>query len=131
MASDVSLERHVDLLGLLMTVAAFLTSLLGVGMLSLGAGAGLVARAAEVDMAQAAAVTAVTYAGVGAVLLAWAAANATAGLALRRRRSWSRRLTLALSVCNLLVLPFGTALAAYAFWSLLNDQARRHFAPRP
>lgn len=123
-----SLDRHVDLLGLLMTVGAFLGSLLGVAMVSLGAGAGVLARSAEVEMRGAATVTAVTYLGVGATLLLWASANAVAGVALRRRRGWGRRMSLMLSVVNVLVLPFGTALAAYAFWVLLNDQARRLFA---
>lgn len=111
-----------------MATAAFLTALLGVAMVALGAGAGVLARSADDDVSLAASVTAMTFVGVGAVLLAWAGGNAAAGLALRRRRAWARRLTLLMGALNLLVLPVGTALAAYAFWVLLNDQARRFFA---
>lgn len=124
-----SLDRHVDLLGLFMMGVAFMTSLLGIAMVSLGAGAGVLARTADTEMSVAATVTAVTYLGVGAVLLVWAGANAAAGAGLRRRRVWGRRASLFLSFLNLLVLPVGTILAAYAFWVLLNDQARRLFDP--
>lgn len=124
-----SLDRHVDLLGLFMMGVAFMTSLLGIAMVSLGAGAGVLARTADAEMSVAATVTAVTYLGVGAVLLVWAGANAAAGAGLRRRRVWGRRASLFLSFLNLLVLPVGTILAAYAFWVLLNDQARRLFDP--
>ena len=34
---------------------------------------------------------------------------------------------LALAVPNLAVVPFGTALSVYAFWVLLNDDARAEF----
>lgn len=108
---------------------AFLTSLLGIAMVLLGAGAGVLARTADADLSVAATVTAVTYLGVGGVLLVWAGANAAAGAGLRRRRAWGRRVSLFLSFLNLLVLPVGTVLAAYAFWVLLNDQARRLFDP--
>jgi hypothetical protein len=31
---------------------------------------------------------------------------------------------------SLVVIPFGTALAVYTFWTLLNDDARRAFGGR-
>jgi hypothetical protein len=34
-------------------------------------------------------------------------------------------------VPNLVVLPFGTALAIYTFWTLVNDEARREFGRPP
>jgi hypothetical protein len=49
------------------------------------------------------------------------------GRALGRRRPAARRIALALAVPNLLAVPFGTALSLYAFWVLLNDEARRAF----
>ena len=51
------------------------------------------------------------------------------GFAMRRRRYWARLAGLALAVLNLFFLPFGTALAIYAFWVLLSDQSRRLFEP--
>ena len=38
---------------------------------------------------------------------------------------------LALAIANLLVIPFGTALGAYAFWVLLTNDAHRLFEPGP
>jgi hypothetical protein len=34
-------------------------------------------------------------------------------------------------VPNLIVVPFGTALSVYAFWVLLNDEARSEFGRPP
>jgi hypothetical protein len=39
-------------------------------------------------------------------------------------------LMLALAIGNLLVLPFGTALGAYALWVLLRHDAYRLFEPQ-
>ena len=46
---------------------------------------------------------------------------------LRTRRRTGRPAALALAIPNLLLVPFGTALSAYTFWALLNDDARREF----
>jgi len=53
------------------------------------------------------------------------------GRALARRRPAGRMWALALAVPNLLAVPFGTALSIYAFWVLLNDEARREFGRPP
>jgi hypothetical protein len=42
-------------------------------------------------------------------------------------RIWGRTFVLGLSIVNLLLLPFGTALAAYSWWVLLKDETRRLF----
>jgi hypothetical protein len=49
------------------------------------------------------------------------------GRALVSRRRPGRSAALALAVPGLVVLPFGTALAVYTFWTLLNDDARREY----
>ena len=67
---------------------------------------------------------------MGAVFaLLWGGTHAWAATLLRRRRPLGRVLTLALALVNLLVLPFGTALGAYALWILLTDEGRRLFEP--
>lgn len=53
------------------------------------------------------------------------------GRALARRRPAGRMWALALAVPDLLAVPFGTALSIYAFWVLLNDEARREFGRPP
>jgi hypothetical protein len=49
------------------------------------------------------------------------------GRALLRRLPLGRTAALALAVPGLLVVPFGTALAIYSFWTLVNDDARREY----
>lgn len=54
-----------------------------------------------------------------------------AGRALDRRSTGGRLGALILAVPNLIVVPFGTALSVYAFWVLLNDEARSEFGRPP
>ena len=63
----------------------------------------------------------------GTVLVGGGAAMVLSGRALLARSPRGRAALLALAVPNLFVLPFGTALAIYACWVLLNDDARREF----
>jgi hypothetical protein len=62
-----------------------------------------------------------------AALLAGGAANAWAGRALRRQDPAGRSAVLWLSVVNLFLLPFGTALGIYAWWVLLHAESRTAF----
>lgn len=63
----------------------------------------------------------------GIALIAGGLALVLAGRALDRRSRAGRFGALALAVPNLAVVPFGTALSVYAFWVLLNDEARKEF----
>jgi hypothetical protein len=56
-------------------------------------------------------------------------AHVGASVLLRRRHPAGRGADAGLAVVNLLVLPFGTALGAYALWILLTDAGRRLFEP--
>lgn len=77
----------------------------------------------------AAGVTATAFAVIGTVALIWGGAHVGASVLLRRRQPAGRVLTLGLALVNLLVLPFGTALGAYALWILLANDGRRLFEP--
>jgi threonine/homoserine efflux transporter RhtA len=121
---------HLDVLGRLHVMLGVLGVLAGASLLALAGGT---SRALiELDDA--------TDAGqVGVWILLWCGAVFAiggvalwlTGRALGRRRPASRRVALALAVPNLLVVPFGTALSIYAFWVLLNDEARRAFGRPP
>jgi hypothetical protein len=122
--------RHVNLLGILESLWGALAMLVGVSMLLLSAGA----VAAIVDPLGTAAdfaagVTAGVFAVIGVFSLLWGGAHAWAAALLRRRRPLGRIVSLVLALVNLLVLPFGTALGAYALWVLLTDEGRRLFEP--
>jgi hypothetical protein len=103
-------------IGLLLGAA---TLLLAVGALAIGL--------MDTGDRVAAGLTAMTFGIFAAALLAGGAANAWAGRALRRREPAGRSAVLWLTVPNLFVLPFGTALGVYALWVLLHNESRQVF----
>ena len=106
--------------------------LVGVSLLLLSAGALAILFGPDGSaVGFAAGVTATAFAVMGAVALLWGGAHVGASVLLRRRAPAGRFLTLGLAVVNLLVLPFGTALGAYALWILLTDEGRRLFEHAP
>lgn len=97
-------------------------------MLLLAAGAlALVADPHTPTVSFAAGLTAAVFASIGAFSLLWGVAHVWVATMLRRRRALGRAVMLGLAVVNLLVLPFGTALGAYALWILLTNEGRRLF----
>jgi hypothetical protein len=100
--------------------------LLGVSTLLLSLGAVAIGVSASGDRV-AAGVTAAAFAVFAAALVAGGAANAWTGGAIRRRQPNARIIVLTISVLNLFVLPFGTALAIYAYWVLLHNETRMMF----
>jgi hypothetical protein len=121
-------DRHRRLLAILVALWGGLAMLVGVSMLLLAAGAlvMLIGPDAEV-VGFAAGLTATAFAAIAVFMLLWGAAHLWAASLLHRRRPWGRVLMLGLAVANLLVLPFGTALGAYALWVLLANEGRRLF----
>jgi hypothetical protein len=83
----------------------------------------------ETAVELAAGLTAAVFALIGIFALFWGGGHLWAAVLLTRRRPLGRVLSLALAIVNLLVLPFGTALGAYALWVLLTDEGRRLFEP--
>ena len=126
------MDRHVTLLGILASLWGALALLVGASMLLLAAGA----LAETLDpvgsgVGLAAGLTAGVFALIGVFALLWGGAHVWSAMLLTRRRPLGRFLSLGLAVVNLLVLPFGTALGAYALWVLLTDEGRRLFEPAP
>jgi hypothetical protein len=121
--------RHLHLLGILATLWGALGMLVGISMLLLAIGAAAELQAPRADVAFAAGVTAGMFGVIGAFAMVWGGAHVWAAAMLRRRRPFGRILMLGLSVVDLPVLPFGTALGIYALWVLLAEQGRRHFEP--
>jgi hypothetical protein len=121
---------HLDLLGRLHALLGAFGALAGASLLILAAGTGAAMTDLEVA-GPAGAAGAWILAVCGAVLVAGGVALVLAGRALDRRRPAARLAALVLAVPNLIVVPFGTALSVYAFWVLLNDDARRAFGTAP
>lgn len=119
-------KSHLQLLGILQVIWGAIGLLLGVSMLMLALGAlaiGWSSRGEEL----AAGITAAAFVVFAVALLAGGGANAWAGAAIGQRKPAGRIATLWLAVLNLFVLPFGTALAIYAFWVLLHNESRAQF----
>ena len=52
------------------------------------------------------------------------------GIAVLKRKSWGRILTMVVSIFDLLDIPVGTALGAYSLWVLLHDDTIAIFEGR-
>lgn len=120
------MHSHLRLLGILQLTWGAIGLLLGIATLLLAVGA-LAIGLMETSERVAAGVTALTLGVFAAALILGGAANAWAGRALRRGEPAGRSAVLWLSVPNLFVLPFGTALGVYALWVLLHNEARGQF----
>jgi hypothetical protein len=123
-------DRHIDFLGVLHLLWAAFNAIIGVALACFAAAALLVAGSAPevrpgADIA--AGLTAAGFAAVGGTALVWAAVHAWCGRGLRRRDRWARAVGLVLALLNLLLFPFGTLLAVYAFWVLLQEDVRLRF----
>jgi hypothetical protein len=123
-------DRHLALLSLLASLWGALSALVGVSMLLLAAGAAAeLADPAGAGLALASGVAATMFLVFGVCALVWGAAHLWVASSLRRHRSRGRIVMIALAVCNLVLLPFGTALGAYALWVLLSGATRKLFEP--
>ena len=102
--------------------------LLGLSTLALGVGAVALMRATEPGSGQfAAGITVAAFITLAVIALLWGAAHVAVGVPLRRRRPWARMMALTLGSLDLVLLPFGTALGAYALWVLLRQQGKALF----
>lgn len=116
---------HLDAVGWLHVLAGWIGLVSGAAFILLAAGTSSVV----VDAVKQPGVSAVTWflLVAGVALLSGGGLMAATGAGLLSRRPGARRGALLLSVPNLCALPFGTALAVYTIWALLNDDARRAF----
>lgn len=121
---------HLDVLGWLYILSGAFGVLTGtsLGVLAIGTGAAL----SNAPMAAPSAPATVWLLAIAAALLAVGGALMLAvGRSVVRRSQLGRRGALLLAIPNLLVVPFGTALGIYTFWTLLNDEARLEFGRPP
>jgi hypothetical protein len=118
---------HVKLLGLLQLVWGGMGLLLGASLLLLAVGAAAIAYSVHAD-AFTATFTAMLFVVFAVALGLGGWVNTWVGRGLRRHRQTARTGALAISVVNLFVLPFGTALAIYTYWVLLHNDVRALFA---
>jgi hypothetical protein len=117
---------HFDVLGWLHVSAGVFGVLTGASLavLALGTSVALTGRSGG-------GVTGISPASfllvVGVIFVLAGVVTLAVGRALVSRTRTGRTAALALAVPSLVVVPFGTALAVYSFWTLLNDDARREY----
>jgi hypothetical protein len=120
----------VDFLGILFIVWGLLTTLVGVSTLALGVAAlALLASANRGGGGEVAAgLTAAAFTALAFIAIGWGAAHVIVGVPLRRRQPWTRLVAMMLGAADLLLVPYGTALGAYAIWLLLNEESKKLFS---
>jgi len=117
---------HVEVLGWLHVIWGAFAVLTGASLVVMGVGAGAsLVSLGSIGPAERVGVWVLVGCGVTFALAG--AAMVTVGRALHRRARRGRTAALLLAVPNLVVAPFGTALAVYTWWVLLNDDARAEF----
>ncbi len=124
------MKRHVDFLSTLYLTWGAIFTLVALAGFALAGGAAAIATASgpvRVASEMAARLTAITIGVVAIIALVWGALHLWVGRTLRQHRPSGRLMALGLAVGNMVLLPFGTALGAYACWVLLTDEGRRLF----
>jgi len=124
------MSSHVDLTGILFIAWGLLTAIVGLSTLALGVGAVALLTSGSHDGSRqlAAGLTAAVFTTLALIAILWGAAHVAVGVPLRRRRPKARLVALMLGSVDLLLLPYGTALGAYALWVLLNERGKALFA---
>jgi len=120
------MKSHVNFLGVLQLTWGTIGLVLGVSLLLLAGGAAAIARSTPGDP-WTAIMTSLLFVLFAAALGLGGWANIWVGRGLRQLRAVGRTGAFIVSVINLFVLPFGTALAIYSFWVLLHNDARALF----
>lgn len=120
------MKSHVNFLGVLQVTWGAIGLVLGASLLLLAAGAAAIVRTSPGDP-WTAILTSLLFAVFAAALALDGWANMWVGRGIRQLRPAGRTGAFVVSVINLFVLPFGTALAIYSFWVLLHDDARALF----
>jgi hypothetical protein len=124
------MQLHVDVLGWLHFIWGVFGALVGASLLVLALGTNTALRElGSVGPAEHAAIWLFVICGLTLIAAGGAMMLVARGLA--RRRPGGRFAALLLAVPNLIVVPFGTALAIFTFWVLLNDDARGEFGRPP
>jgi hypothetical protein len=120
------MRPHVNFLGVLQLTWGAIGLVLGASLLLLAGGAGAIVRTTQGD-SWTAVMTALLFLLFATALGLGGWANIWVGRGLRQLRPAGRTGAFFVSVINLFVLPFGTALAIYSFWVLLHNDARALF----
>lgn len=119
------MEQHVKALAIMNIVLGSLGLLVALIVLIIFSGvAGIVLHDGDPDANVAIPILGF-IGGAGALLVAGLSApSLIAGIGLLKFRPWAQPLTIAVSILNLIHIPFGTALGIYGLWVLFQDETK-------
>ncbi|UCH83257.1 MAG: hypothetical protein JSW50_12440 [Candidatus Latescibacterota bacterium] len=116
------MKEHVILLGALYIAFSAQLILAAIVVLIAVAGGGILSGDPE-----AMAITGSVAGVISSLLIVLAIPGLICGIALLKRRPWSRYLAIVLGCFNLLAAPFGTLLGIYTIWVLIKPEAAHFF----
>lgn len=119
------MRTHVTVLGWLQILLGIVDLLMAAAVFGLFAAVGLLAGAGGAPVLPWIGPAVGSVAGILVALTGLP--NLLAGIGLLAGKNWARILTLVLAVLNVFKFPWGTALAVYSFWVLLNEDTKRWF----
>jgi hypothetical protein len=123
------MRRHVDLVGVLFLLWGGMILLLSLSLLSIGFAATAIGaaqpRAANGTLA--AGLVAAGFFTLSAAGFLFGGVHIWLGARLRAHREWARAFAVVLAIVDLVLVPFGTGLGAYALWALLNRGSKPLF----
>ena len=120
------MDRHIKILGWLYIAHGAIFLLVAGFIFVLLTGIGIFAGLAEGDLEAIAILPLVAFV-VAMALTVISLPGLVCGAGLLRQRGWARIVALVLALLNICNLPFGTALAIYTFWVLLNEDSSYYF----
>jgi hypothetical protein len=126
------MTRHVDLLGTLYMIWGALSLVVSLAMVALGLAALAILSSTgpgEPSAGLAANFLAALFLSLAVLALFCGGLHLWDAFALHHRREWARPVGIVLAVLDLVILPFGTALGAYALWVLAGSRSREVFSP--
>ena len=118
------MAQHVRILGWCFIVYHALLLLLAIFLFLVIGGAGVLSGDRQAMM-----ITGAVGGFIAVLFIILALPGLITGFGLLRFKPWARILGIVLGALNLLNVPLGTALGAYAFWVLLNQQTIPLFEP--
>ena len=111
------MEKHLTVIAIIHIAFGLLLLFLGIGLFVVISGGGLIS-----GEPQAIFVTSVVGSALGLFFTLLAIPGIIGGIGLLKMLGWSRILMLIIAFLELIVIPIGTVIGAYAIWVLLKDE---------
>jgi hypothetical protein len=115
-------EQHVMVLGWLYVIGHAIFLAIGAFLFILLTGIGLAVNDPDARL-----VLPIVGTAVGSLLILLGLPGLIAGYGLLTARPWARLLALVIGILNLVNVPIGTIIGAYACWVLLQQPTREYF----